>query len=93
MLGLHIAARENFQCGKKFLAKIILTTADTGQRRGRTDHRTLADLRPVIGLHAPDGGDEVAVDAISLLDRIEGGAVFRENCPAVLDTILVHQDI
>ena len=93
MLGLHIAARENFQCGQKLLAKIILATTEAGQRGGRTDHRALADLRPVIGLHAPDGGDEVAIDAIGFLDRIEGGAVLGENCPAVLDAILVHQDI
>ena len=93
MVSLHIAARQNFQRREKFVAEIVLTATDTGQRGGRTDHRALADLRAIIGFNAPDGGDEVAIDAIRLLDRVEGGAVLSENRPAILDAVFVHQNV
>src|SRR6516225_9718948 len=87
------AARENFQRREKFLAEIILAAADTGECRRRTNHRAFADLRAVIGFDAPDRGDEVAIDTIRLLDRVEGGAVLGENRPPVLNAILVHQEV
>ncbi len=93
MLRGHIAARENFQCREKFVAEIVLPSSDTGKRRRRTDDRAFTDLRSVIGFHAPDGGDEVAIDSVRLLNRIERGAVFGENGLAVLDPVLIHQDV
>ena len=68
---LHVAASENFQRREKLVAEIILAAADAGERRGRADHRAFADLGAVVGFDAPDGGDEMAVDAIGLLDRVE----------------------
>ena len=49
-----------------------------GKRRSRTQHRPIAALAAVVALHAPDGGDDVAVDAVGALGGIEGGAVFGE---------------
>src|SRR5262245_52332850 len=73
--------------------KIVLPAPDTGKRRRRTDDRALADLRSIIGFHAPDGGDEVAIDSVSLFNGIERAAVFGENRLAILHAILIHQDV
>ena len=58
MIGLHVAAMEDFQRGEEFVPEIVLAPADTGERRGRTQHRALADHGAVIRLDAPDRRDE-----------------------------------
>ena len=93
MLRPHIAARQDLQRREKLLAEIILAAADAGERRRRADHRAVADLDAVIGFDAPDGGDEMAVDAIGLLDRVEDLAMLREHRAAILDARVVDQDI
>ena len=35
----------------------------------------------------------MAIDSVRLLNRIERGAVFGENGLAVLDPVLIHQDV
>src|SRR5205807_5232741 len=91
MIRPHVAAREDFQRGKKLLAEEVAPATDAGERCRRTDHRAAADLRAVVGLDAPDGGDDVAVDPVGLLDRVEDGAIAGENRAAILDAILVHE--
>ena len=93
MLRFHVAAREDFQRRKKLFAEIILPAADAGERRGRADHRALADLRAVVGLDAPDGGNDVPIDAVGLLDRGERCTMLRQDCAAVLDAGVVDQDV
>jgi hypothetical protein len=84
---------EDFERRQKFLPEIVLPAADAGERRGGADHRALAGLRAVIGLYPPDGGDDVAIDPIRLLDRVEDGTVLGQDRAAVLDAILAHQQI
>src|SRR5262249_47774753 len=93
MLRAHVTAREDLERGEKLLAEIILAAADAGERRRPTDHRAVADLIAVVRFHAPDRDDKVTVDAISLLDRIEGRAMSCQDGAAVLDAILIHQNI
>ena len=92
-LGPHVAALEDFQRGQKLLAEIILPAADAGERRGRADHRTLAAERAVIGLDAPDRGDDMAVDAVGSFHRIEGRAIFFQQRAALRDALVVHQEV
>ena len=93
LFSFDVAARQDFERRKKFLAEIVLPAADTGQRRGRADHRPLADLGAVIGFDAPDRGDHVTVDAVGVLNRIEGGAVPGEHRAPVGDARVTDQDV
>ena len=88
-----VAAIEQFEDREEFVAEIILAAADAGERRGRADHRAIADERAVVGFDAPDRRDDVAVDPVLLLDRVEDRLVLRENGAAVRDAIVVHQDV
>src|SRR5260370_37734356 len=89
----HVAAREDLQGGEKLLAEIILPAADAGEGRGRANDRALPDLPAVIGLDPPDGGDEMAVDAIGPLHRGERRAMGQGNGPAVPESPPAHQDV
>ncbi len=93
MLRTHVAARQYFQRGEKFLAEEILAAADAGQCRGRADHRAIADLGAIARLDAPDGGDVVTVHAIGLFDRVEDGAVLRQDGAPIGDALLAHEQI
>jgi hypothetical protein len=83
----------DFQRREKLLAEIILAPADAGQLRGRTDHRAVADHRAVVGLHAPDRGDDGAVDPVGLLDCVERRAVLRQDGAAVGDALLADEEV
>ena len=50
-------------------------------------------MRAVVGLHAPDRGDDVAVDPVGLLHRVEDRAVLREDGAAVRDALLADQEV
>ena len=63
------------------------------ERRGRTDHRAVADRRAVVRFDAPDRRNDVAVDAIGSLHRIEMRAVFGENATTVGDARVGDEDI
>ena len=54
---------------------------------------TLADHRAVVRLDAPDRGDEVTIDAVGLLDLIEGRLMLRKDRAAVRDAVVVDQDV
>ena len=84
---------QDFQRGKKLVAEVALPAADAGERRGRAQHRPLAAQRAVIGLHAPDRGDGVAVDAIFALDDVKDLAVFGDERAALRDAVGGHQQV
>ena len=44
-VGADVAALEDFQRGEELVAEIALPPADAGERRGRADHRPVADWR------------------------------------------------
>ena len=71
MLLADVAARDDLQRGEQFVAEIVLPAADAGERRGRADHRAVADLRAVVRFDAPDRRDDMAVDAVGSLHGVE----------------------
>ena len=91
--GSHVAAMQDFQRREKLVAEIGLPPADAGERRGRADHRAVAAERAVVRLHAPDRGDDVAVDAVGLLDLVEDRLVLASSSRPVCDARVVHQDV
>ncbi len=93
MLGPNIAVREDFECREEFFAEVSLPSTDTGECGGRADHRSVADLSAVVRFDAPDGSYEVAIDAESFLDRVEGGTIFGEDCAPGLDAGVIHQQV
>ena len=93
MLRLQVAAMQDFQRGEKLVAEIGLAAADAGERRGRAQHRPVAAERAVVRLDAPDRGDDVAVDAVLLLDLVEDGLVLGEDLAAAGDARVAHQDV
>ena len=50
-------------------------------------------MRAVVGLHAPDRGDDIAVDAVGFLDRVERRAVLRQDRAAVGDALLADEEV
>ena len=54
LLGLEIAAMQDFQRNEKLVPEIFLAAADAGERRGGLQHAAVADLRRVVRLDAPD---------------------------------------
>ena len=84
---------QDFEGRQKLVAEIGLPPPDAGERRGRADHRAVAAHGAVVRLHAPDRGDDVAVDAIGLLDLIEHRLVFGQQLAAAGDALIVHQDV
>ena len=84
---------QDFERGQKLVAEIGLPPPDAGERRGRADHRAVAAERAVVRLHAPDRGDDVAVDAIGLLDLVEHRLVLGQQFAAAGDALVVHQDV
>ena len=93
MLRLQVAAMKDFQRGKKLVAEIGLTAADAGQRRRRTQHRPVAAERAVVRFDSPDRGDDIAVDAVLLLDLVEDSLVLGEDFAAAGDARVAHQDV
>ena len=89
----HVAAMNDFERRKEFLPEIILAPADAGERRGRLQHRALADRAAEIRFDPPDRRDDVAVDPIGFLHRREYRLVFRQNLPSAGDAGVVHQKI
>src|SRR6185503_14234879 len=75
LLRLQVAAMQDLERREEFIAEIGLTTADAGQRRGRAKHRPVAAEGAVVRLDAPDRGDDIAVDAVLLLDLVENSLV------------------
>jgi len=84
---------QDLQRREEFVAEISLSAADAGQRRGRAQHRPVAAERAVVRLDAPDRGDDVAVDAVLLLDLVEHRLVLGEDVAAVRDARIVYQDV
>ena len=82
LLGIEIAAMQDLESDEEFVLEIFLAAADAGERRGRLQHAAIAHLRRVVRLDAPDGSNNVAVDAIGLLDRIELRLVLGEDLAA-----------
>ena len=93
MRRIDVAMGDDLERGQEFLAEIVLSAADTGKRRGRAHDRALADLGAIIRLHPPDGGDDVPIDPIGFLDRIENRPMARQDGAAILDAIIAHQKI
>ena len=79
--------------GEEFVAEIGLAPADAGERRRRAHHRAVAARGAEIRFDSPDRGDHVPVDPIGLLDRVEGGAVLRQDFPAALDAVFADEEI
>src|SRR5262249_17416458 len=93
VLGAHIAARHYFQGREKLFAEKILAASNAGKGGGRADDRALADLLAEIGLHPPDGGDEMAVDAIGFLPRIERRFIALQDHAAVRDALVADEEV
>ena len=93
MLLAHVAARDDLERGEQFVAEEILPAADAGERRGRADHRPVADLRAVVRLDAPDRRDDMTVDAVGLLHPVERRAVLGEDGAAIGDARVGDQDV
>ena len=91
--GRDVAVLEDFQGGEEFVAEIVLPPADAGERGGRAQHRPVAGDGAVIGLDAPDRGDDVTVDAIGALDRVEGRAVAASGARGPWRCASVHEDV
>ena len=89
----HVAARDDLQRGEQFVAEIVLAAADAGKRRSRTDHRAVADRRAVVGFDAPDRCDDVTVDAVGSLHRVERRAMLGQDRAAVGDARVGDEDI
>ncbi len=92
-VGLDVAARRNLQRGEKLLAEVVAAAADTGERRGRAQHRAVAALGAVIRFHTPDRRDDVMIDAIGALDRGENRGVLRQQLAPARDALLAHQRV
>ncbi|MFK4626522.1 hypothetical protein ABIF50_009828 [Bradyrhizobium diazoefficiens] len=93
LLGPEIAAVEDLQRGEEFVLEISLAAADAGERRGRLQHAAVAHLRRVIGLDAPDRGDDVAIDAGGLFGGIELRLVLGEHLAALGEAVVVHENV
>ena len=92
-VGLDVAAREDFQRREKFLTEVIAAAADAGERRGRAQHCAVAALGAVVRFHAPDGGDNVPIDAVGALHRREHRSILRQQLAPARDALIAHQEI
>ena len=93
LLGPQIAAMQDFQRDQKLVLEVFLPAADAGQRRGGIQHAAIAHLRRVVGLDAPDRGDDVAVDAVGFFHRVELRLVLGEDLAALGEAVVVHEDV
>src|SRR5665213_2204357 len=89
LVRLDVAAVENIERGDEFIAEVVLTAADTGERRGRAQHRSVAADLAVIGLDTPDRGDGIAVDAIGFFRSIESATIFFQERAASCDAVVI----
>ena len=78
---LDVAVRHDVERRQKLLAEKLAAAADAGERRGRAQHRAVAALGAVVRFHAPDGGENVMIDAIGLLDCGKHRSVLRQQLP------------
>ena len=92
-IGLHVTTLDQFDRGQEFVSEIILPPPDTGERRGRTQHRALTHHGRVFRLDAPDRRDHIAIDAVLAFHRIEGRAIFGEHSAPARDALLAHQNV
>ena len=56
-------------------------------------HAAVAHLRRIVGFDAPDRRDDVAVDAVGFLHRVELRLVFGEDLAALGEAVVVHEDV
>ena len=76
-VGLHDALLQDLEGGDELLIAIVLAAARIGQRGQRADDAHRALVLAEIRFHAPDAEQDVAVDAVFLLDRGEQLFLFR----------------
>jgi hypothetical protein len=84
---------QDLQRGEKLVLEIGLPPPDTGERRGGADHRPLAGDGAVFRLDAPDRRDDVAVDPIGALDRLERGRMLLQQFAPACDALVGDQEI
>ncbi len=86
-----VALVDDAQRGDELVAEIGLPAADAGERPGGLDHRIGAAGAAVVGLDAPDGGDDIRIDAIGPPHRLEHLGVLGHGLAAAADARLRHQ--
>ena len=77
--GLHVAMLENAQRREQLFVGKRWAAAFIGQGGEGGDHRLVAHVLAEVAFHAPDRHQCVAVDAVALLDGLQGAGVFGQQ--------------
>ena len=93
IIELQVAAADQLQ-GRQELAppEVAPSVPGAGQGRQRVRQEVVAGLGAEIGLHAPDRGDDMLVDAVLLLDPVEDLPVFAHHLLAPCDPLRIDEE-
>ena len=83
LLGLHVAAVDDGQRREQLFGEEGRAAAVIGQRRQRVEDVHRAGIGAEAGLHAPDGDDDLLLDAVALLDVVEQRGVLLDDLLAL----------
>jgi hypothetical protein len=93
LVGRQIAAIDDLERRDELTAEVVLAPRPRAHQGGQSlGERPPSGELPVVGLHAPDRRDRVAVDAVACFRGRQGGRVTGHHLPAVVDALLVHQE-
>jgi hypothetical protein len=92
LVELQVAAFNELERRDQLAAPEFLALAAFAHKRCKgMRQETVAGLAAVIGLHAPDRGDDMAVDAEALLGGPQGAVILAHHSLAVADPLLVNE--